>query len=108
MGIRNSRRFIGDKLVRVVKPHKILDLKHGPLIAVRLWTVTRKTLGGIQTNLDAQAFDTSGNLIEGLYAVGEAAGFGGGAHGYNALEGTFLGQCVFTGRTAGRAIARVL
>lgn len=109
MGIRNSRRFIGDKLVRVVKPHKILDPKHGPLIAVRLWTVTRKTLGGIQTNLDAQAFDTSGNLIEGLYAVGEAADFGGdGVHGYNALEGTFLGQCVFTGRTAGRAIARVL
>lgn len=109
MGIRNSRRYIGDKLVRVAKPHKILDPKHGPLIAVRLWTVTRKTLGGIQTNLDAQAFDTTGNLIEGLYAVGEAAGFGGGgAHGYNALEGTFLGQCVFTGRTAGRAIARVL
>ncbi len=68
-----------------------------------------KTLGGIQTNLDAQAFATTGNLLEGLYAVGEAAGFGGGvAHGYNTLEGTFLGQCVFTGRTAGRAIARVL
>lgn len=109
MGIRNSRRYISDELVRVAKPHKILDPRHGPLIAVRLWTVTRKTLGGIQTNLDAQAFDTSGNLIEGLYAVGEAAGFGGGgAHGHNALEGTFLGQCVFTGRTAGRAIARVL
>ncbi|OZD55629.1 FAD-binding dehydrogenase [Rhodococcus sp. 06-1477-1B] len=109
IGIQNSRRFRGDRLFRTVPAHAILDPRHGPLIAVRLWVVTRKTLGGIQTDLDGRALDDSGMPIPGLYAAGEAAGFGGGgAHGYNALEGTFLGGCLFTGRTVGRALARVL
>lgn len=106
IGIQNSRRFRGDRLFRTVPAHAILDPRHGPLIAVRLWIVTRKTLGGIQTDLDGRALDKSGMPIPGLYAAGEAAGFGGGgAHGYNALEGTFLGGCLFTGRTVGRALA---
>ena len=108
-GIRNSRRYLGDRLFRTVKPHRILDPAAGPLIAVRLHVVTRKTLGGIQTNLDGQALGQDGSPIPGLYAAGEAAGFGGGgAHGYNALEGTFLGGCLFTGLTAGRALAGAL
>ncbi|WP_144831561.1 FAD-binding dehydrogenase [Microbacterium sp. BH-3-3-3] len=109
IGIRNSRRFLGDRIFRTATPHALLDPKHGPLIAVRLWIVTRKTLGGIQTDLQGRALDAEGQPIEGLYAAGEAAGFGGGgAHGYNALEGTFLGQCIFTGRTVGRALAAAL
>ena len=109
MGIRNSRRFLGDRLFRAAKPHRILDPKHGPLIAARLWVVTRKTLGGIQTDLDGRTLDTNGKPIDGLFAAGEAAGFGGGgAHGYNALEGTFLGGCIFTGRTVGRTLAAAL
>jgi len=109
MGIRNSRRFLGDRIFRTAKPHALLDPAHGPLIAVRLWVVTRKSLGGIQTDLRGRALDHEGRPIEGLYAAGEAAGFGGGgAHGYNALEGTFLGGCLFTGRTVGRAIAASL
>ncbi|ALO68076.1 FAD-binding dehydrogenase [Arthrobacter alpinus] len=109
MGIHNARRYLGDKLFRVAKPHKILDPAHGPLIAVKLHVITRKTLGGIQTDLNGQAFAKDGSPIHGLYAAGEAAGFGGGgAHGYNALEGTFLGGCIFTGRTVGRSIARQL
>ncbi|MGM9472547.1 FAD-binding dehydrogenase [Pseudarthrobacter sp. YS3] len=109
MGIRNSRRFLGDRLFRTVKPHRILDPAAGPLIAVKLHIVTRKSLGGIQTDLTGQAFAKDGSRIPGLYAAGEAAGFGGGgAHGYNALEGTFLGGCIFTGRTAGRSLARLL
>ncbi|KQM40425.1 FAD-binding dehydrogenase [Microbacterium sp. Leaf203] len=109
IGIQNSRRFRGDRLFRTVPAHAILDPRHGPLIAVRLWIVTRKTLGGIQTDLDGRALDESGMPIPGLYAAGEAAGFGGGgAHGYNALEGTFLGGCLFTGRTVGRALARAV
>jgi len=109
MGIRNSRRFLGDRIFRTAKPHALLDHAHGPLIAVRLWVVTRKSLGGIQTDLRGRALDHEGRPIEGLYAAGEAAGFGGGgAHGYNALEGTFLGGCLFTGRTVGRAIAASL
>ncbi|HEY1158188.1 MAG TPA: FAD-binding protein, partial [Arthrobacter sp.] len=108
-GIRNSRRFLGDRLFRTVKPHRILDPKAGPLIAVRLHVVTRKTLGGIQTNLSGQALGHDGLPIPGLYAAGEAAGFGGGgAHGYNALEGTFLGGCIFTGLTVGRSLAAAL
>ncbi|WP_086849177.1 FAD-binding dehydrogenase [Amycolatopsis kentuckyensis] len=107
MAIANARRYVGDKLVRVAKPHRILDPAHGPLIAVRLNILTRKTLGGIQTTLDSQALDATGTPIPGLYAAGEVAGFGGGGvHGYNALEGTFLGGCVFSGRAAGRAMAR--
>ncbi len=108
-GIRNSRRFLGDRLFRTVKPHRILDPAAGPLIAVRLHVVTRKSLGGIQTNLAGQALGQDGSPVPGLYAAGEAAGFGGGgAHGYNALEGTFLGGCLFTGLTVGRSLVRSL
>lgn len=109
MGIRNSRSYLGDKLFRAAKPHQILDPAHGPLIAVRLWIVTRKTLGGIQTDLQGRALGVDGEPIDGLFAAGEAAGFGGGgAHGYNALEGTFLGGCIFTGRTVGQSLAATL
>lgn len=105
-GIHNARRYLGDRLGRAASPHRILDPAAGPLIGVKLHILTRKTLGGIQTDLSSQAFGATGSLIPGLYAVGEAAGFGGGGlHGYNALEGTFLGGCVFSGRAAGRAAA---
>lgn len=105
--IRGARAYLGDKLIRTAKPHKILDPKNGPLIAVRLNILTRKTLGGIHTDLDARVLDGSGEPIAGLYAVGEAAGFGGGGyHGTNALEGTFLGGCIFSGRAAGRRAAQ--
>jgi hypothetical protein len=108
-GIRNSRRYLGDRLGRVAAPHRILDPDAGPLIGVRLHILTRKTLGGIQTDLDSRALDTERQPIPGLYAAGEVAGFGGGGvHGYNALEGTFLGGCLFTGRAAGRAAARAV
>ncbi|MFT4030061.1 MAG: FAD-binding dehydrogenase [Protaetiibacter sp.] len=107
--LRGARNYRGDKLIRVAKPHRILDQKHRPLIAVKLHVLTRKSLGGIQTNLSSQALTAAGKPIPGLYAVGEAAGFGGGGvHGYRALEGTFLGGCLFTGRQAGRAIAAAL
>jgi len=109
VGIRNARRYAGDRVLRVAAPHRLLDPAAGPLIAVRLRTLTRKSLGGIQTDLDGRALSADGAPIPGLYAAGEAAGFGGGgAHGYNALEGTFLGGCLFTGRAAGRALARAL
>ena len=105
--VRGARKYRGDKLIRVATPHRILDPKAGPLIAVKLHLLTRKSLGGIQTDLDSRALAADGSAIPGLYAVGEAAGFGGGGvHGYRALEGTFLGGCLFTGRVAGRAIAR--
>jgi predicted oxidoreductase len=105
-GIRNSRRFLGDRLGRTATPHRVLDPDAGPLIGVKLHTLTRKTLGGIQTDLSSRALDADGQAIDGLYAAGEVAGFGGGGvHGYNALEGTFLGGCIFSGRTAGRAAA---
>jgi predicted oxidoreductase len=108
-GIRNSRRYLGDRLARTATPHRILDPKAGPLIGVKLHILTRKTLGGIQTDLSSRALRLDGEPIDGLYAAGEVAGFGGGgAHGYNALEGTFLGGCLFTGRTAGRAAADAL
>ncbi|MEU0050587.1 FAD-binding dehydrogenase [Streptomyces sp. NPDC006184] len=107
-GIRNARRYIGDRLGRVAAPHRILDPAAGPLIGVRLRVLTRKTLGGIQTDLDSRALGTDGTPIGGLYAAGEVAGFGGGGvHGYNALEGTFLGGCLFSGRAAGRHAARL-
>ncbi|WP_216896451.1 FAD-binding dehydrogenase [Nocardia alni] len=107
MAIGNARRALGDKIARVVSPHRILDPAHGPLIAVRLNVLTRKTLGGIQTNLDSQVIGPDGTGLTGLYAAGEVAGFGGGGvHGYNALEGTFLGGCIFSGRAAGRAMTR--
>jgi len=106
-GIRNSRRFLGDRLSRTAKPHRILDAEAGPLIGVKLHILTRKTLGGIQTDLDSRAIGADGAPIPGLYAAGEVAGFGGGGvHGYNALEGTFLGGCLFGGRAAGRSAAR--
>jgi predicted oxidoreductase len=107
--IRQARHYRGDKLIRVASPHRILDPKAGPLIAVKLHILTRKSLGGIETNLDGQAIGADGQPIPGLYAAGEASGFGGGGvHGYRSLEGTFLGGCLFSGRQAGRAIARVL
>ncbi|WP_168697976.1 FAD-binding dehydrogenase [Gordonia paraffinivorans] len=107
MAINNARQFVGDKLIRVAKPHRILDPAHGPLIAVRLNILTRKTLGGLETNLDSQVLRPDGSAFDGLFAAGEVAGFGGGGvHGYNALEGTFLGGCIFSGRAAGRAVAR--
>ncbi|MGV9992753.1 FAD-binding dehydrogenase [Streptomyces sp. NPDC003374] len=106
-GIRNARRYIGDRLGRVAVPHRLLDPQAGPLIGVKLHVLTRKTLGGIQTDLDSRALGADGRPVDGLYAAGEVAGFGGGGvHGYNALEGTFLGGCLFSGRAAGRAAAR--
>jgi predicted oxidoreductase len=105
--IRAARRYLGDKLTRAVSPHKLLDPAAGPLIAVRLHILTRKTLGGLQTDLDARVLGADGQPVGGLYAAGEVAGFGGGGlHGYAALEGTFLGGCIFSGRVAGRAAAR--
>ncbi len=104
--IRQARHYRGDKLIRVAKPHRILDPKAGPLIAVKLHILTRKSLGGIQTDLLGRALDSTGSPVRGLYAAGEASGFGGGGmHGYRSLEGTFLGGCLFSGRAAGRAVA---
>lgn len=104
-----ARTYIGDRILRVAKPHAILDPSNGPLIAVRLNILTRKTLGGLHTNLESQVLDIEGRPIEGFYAVGEAAGFGGGGmHGYRALEGTFLGGCLFSGLQAGRSLAATL
>ena len=107
MNIHNARRYIGDRLIRTAKPHRILDPAHGPLIAVKLNILTRKTLGGFETDLDSRVFGSDGQIMPGLYAAGEAAGFGGGGmHGYRSLEGTFLGGCLFSGRNAGRAAAK--
>ncbi|HWK64193.1 MAG TPA: FAD-binding dehydrogenase [Rhizobiaceae bacterium] len=104
--INGARNYLGDRLIRTARPHKILDPANGPLIAVRLHILTRKTLGGLHTDLEARVLDSAGEPIPGLYAAGEAAGFGGGGyHGYNALEGTFLGGCIFSGRIAGRSAA---
>lgn len=109
MNIHNARRYIGDKLIRTASPHRILDPAHGPLIAVKLNILTRKTLGGFETDLDSRVFGEEGRVIPSLYAVGEAAGFGGGGvHGYRSLEGTFLGGCLFSGRNAGRAAAKAV
>jgi uncharacterized protein len=113
-----ARRFLGDRLIRVVTPHELLDPSDsesgragagGPLIAVRLHVLTRKTLGGLETDLDGRVMAADGSPLTGVYAVGEAAGFGGGGmHGYRALEGTFLGGCLFSGRMAGRALSAAL
>jgi predicted oxidoreductase len=101
--IRGARRYRGDKIWRTAKPHKLLDPKAGPLIAVRLNILTRKTLGGLETDLQGRVLTHSGQPLPGLYAAGEVSGFGGGGmHGYNSLEGSFLGGCLFSGRTAGR------
>jgi predicted oxidoreductase len=106
MAIRAARRYLPDRVSRVVAPHRILDPGAGPLIAVRLHVLTRKTLGGLATDLEARVLGPDGELLTGLWAAGEAAGFGGGGmHGYNALEGTFLGGCLFSGRQAGRSMA---
>jgi predicted oxidoreductase len=106
MAIRSFRKYLGDRLVRVARPHRLLDPAAGPLIAVRLNILTRKTLGGLETDLSARVLGANGEPIPGLYAAGEVAGFGGGGvHGYRALEGTFVGGCLFSGRTAGRSAA---
>jgi predicted oxidoreductase len=104
--IRTARGYFGDRLIRVAQPHRLLDPAAGPLIAVRLHILTRKTLGGLQTDLSARVLGSDGSPVPGIYAAGEVAGFGGGGmHGYRSLEGTFLGGCLFSGRTAGRAAA---
>ena len=103
--IRGARNYLGDKLMRTAKPHRLLDPAAGPLIAVRLHILTRKTLGGLHTDLYGRVLDGAGVAVPGLYAAGEVSGFGGGGmHGYNALEGTFLGGCLFSGRVAGRSV----
>ncbi|MFJ8587110.1 FAD-binding dehydrogenase [Streptomyces sp. NPDC093595] len=105
--IRGARKYLGDRLIRTVAPHRILDPAAGPLIAVRLNILTRKSLGGLETDLSSRVLTADGTPLPGVYAAGEAAGFGGGGvHGYRALEGTFLGGCLFSGRTAGRAAAK--
>ncbi|HEX4393945.1 MAG TPA: FAD-binding dehydrogenase [Mycobacterium sp.] len=104
--IRAAREYLGDKMGRVVPPQPLLDPKAGPLIAVKLHILTRKTLGGLETDLDSRVLTAGGTPLDGLYAAGEVAGFGGGGvHGYRALEGTFLGGCIFSGRAAGRGAA---
>jgi predicted oxidoreductase len=107
--LRGARNYLGDKLIRVASPHRILDPKAGPLIAVKLNILTRKSLGGLQTDLDARVLRADGTPLPGVYAAGEVSGFGGGGiHGYRSLEGTFVGGCLFTGRTAGRAAAEAV
>ncbi|WP_084037016.1 FAD-binding dehydrogenase [Haloechinothrix halophila] len=107
--MHGARNYLGDKIVRVATPHRLLDPKAGPLIGVRLNVITRKTLGGLETDLSARVLRSDGEPLPGLYAVGETAGFGGGGlHGYRALEGTFLGGCLFSGRQAGRALVAAL
>jgi hypothetical protein len=104
--LRSARSYRGDRLVRTAVPHRILDPSNGPLIAVKLHVLTRKSLGGIETDLQGRALGSDGQPVPGLYAAGEASGFGGGGvHGYRALEGTFVGGCLFSGRVAGRAAA---
>ena len=106
--LRSARAFRGDRLVRTAAPHRILDAAAGPLIAVKLHVLTRKSLGGLQTDLQGRVLDAGGHPVPGLFAAGEASGFGGGGmHGYRALEGTFLGGCLFSGRIAGRAASAV-
>jgi predicted oxidoreductase len=107
--LRSARAYLGDKLIRVASPHKMLDPANGPLIAVRLHVLTRKTLGGLETDLSGRVLREGGDPLPGVYAAGEVSGFGGGGmHGYNSLEGTFLGGCLFSGRQAGRAAAAAL
>ena len=104
--IAHARQYRGDR-IRTCKFARIDDPRARPLIAIREFILTRKTLGGIQTDLSSRVLDVKGEVIPGLYAVGEAAGFGGGGiHGLRSLEGTFLGACILTGRLAGQAIAK--
>jgi uncharacterized protein len=106
VALRQARAYRGDRLVRVARPHRLLDPAAGPLIAVRLRILTRKTLGGLQTDLEGRVLRADGEPLPGVWAAGEVAGFGGGGmHGYRALEGTFLGGCLFSGRVAGRSVA---
>lgn len=106
--IRIARGFLGDKIVRTAAPHRLIDPAKGPLIAVRIRVLTRKTLGGIETDLDGRCLNADGTVLPGLYACGEAAGFGGGGmHGKNALEGTFLGGCIHSGKRVGEALSRL-
>ena len=101
--INGARAYKGDRLIRTAKPHRILDKQNGPLIAVRLNVLTRKSLGGLHTDIEGRVLTPSGEVLPGLFAAGEVCGFGGGGyHGYNALEGTFLGGCLFSGRKAGQ------
>jgi len=107
--IRQARKYRGDRILRVATPGPLTDPKAGPMLAVRLHILTRKSLGGLETDLRARVLDATGAPIPGLYAAGEASGFGGGGmHGYRALEGTFLGGCLFSGRAAGRAMAEAV
>jgi predicted oxidoreductase len=107
--VRGARSFLGDRLIRTTAPHRILDPAAGPLIAVRLNILTRKSLGGLETDLSARVLTETGEPLPGVYAAGEASGFGGGGvHGYRSLEGTFLGGCIFSGRTAGREAAKAV
>lgn len=102
--IASCRQYRGDRL-RTCACQRIDDPGARPLLAFREFILSRKSLGGIQTDLGGRVLDTAGEPIPGLYAVGETAGFGGGGiHGKGSLEGTFLGSCVLTGRLAGRAI----
>ncbi|MDT0421504.1 FAD-binding dehydrogenase [Streptomyces evansiae] len=107
--IRGARKFLGDRLIRAAAPHRVLDPAAGPLVAVKLHILTRKSLGGLETDLSSRVLTEAGDPLPGVYAAGEAAGFGGGGvHGYRSLEGTFLGGCLFSGRTAGRAAAQAV
>jgi predicted oxidoreductase len=107
--IRGARAYLADRVTRIAAPHRLLDPDAGPLIAVRLNILTRKTLGGLHTDLQGRVLTEAGEPLPGVYSAGEVAGFGGGGmHGYRALEGTFLGGCIFSGRTAGRALAAAL
>jgi predicted oxidoreductase len=104
--VHAAREYLSERLVRVAKPAPILRAEDGPLIAVRLNILTRKSLGGLETDLRGRVLGPGGDPMAGLFAAGEAAGFGGGGmHGYRALEGTFLGGCLLSGRIAGRAAA---
>jgi predicted oxidoreductase len=106
VAVRGARRYLGDRLIRTAAPHRLLDPAAGPLLAIRLRVLTRKTLGGLETDLSGRVLRPDGGPLPGLYAAGEVAGFGGGGmHGYRSLEGTFLGGCLFSGRQAGRAVS---
>jgi predicted oxidoreductase len=109
VAIHGARRYAADRITRVAAPHRLLDPAAGPLIAVRLSILTRKTLGGLETDLMGRVMGPAGQPVPGLYSAGEISGFGGGGmHGYRALEGTFLGGCLFSGRQAGRAAAQAV
>ncbi|HEU0013900.1 MAG TPA: FAD-binding dehydrogenase [Longimicrobium sp.] len=104
--VRGARQILSERIVRVAKPAPILDPAAAPLVAVRLNVLTRKSLGGLETDLEGRVLREGGQPFPGLWAAGEVAGFGGGGvHGYRALEGTFLGGCLFSGRAAGRSAA---